>query len=353
MSEVRDILLETTNKIMKDLSTKEVITEVENGKWPSELWNTLEETGITGISIPEEKHGSGGTLGDALSVLQTAGYYAAPVPLAETMLAKWILSSCGITIPTGPLVIVTHSQGNTVRFKKSSKGWTISGLAKKVPWARFAKGVVVIGCSGDTMIAALLNPGSYTINHGENLAGEPLDEVIFNNVEAGIENVKKVPEHIDESELFLRGALTRIALMGGALERVLDLTVQYAKERTQFGRAIGRFQAVQQQLAVLAGEVTAAGMAAKVAISESEETADPSETAIAKIAVGQAVGRVVPIAHQVHGAIGFTDEHALQQSTRRLWVWRDEYGNESEWADRLGQEVLLKGSEGVWPFITR
>ncbi|EKN66944.1 acyl-CoA dehydrogenase domain-containing protein [Neobacillus bataviensis LMG 21833] len=352
MSEIRDILLTTTEKILKDHCTKEVITKVEQGIWPAPLWDTLEETGITNISIPVEMQGSGGSLGDALSVLQAAGRFAAPIPLAETLLSKWVLSTCNLPFPDGPLAIVMPSSTDSVKFTNTPAGWDISGTAKKVSWARFAKAIVVLGYCGDSLVAALLHPDLLTINNGENLAGESLDEVIFNHVGVEIENVKTMTSHMDETAIFTRAALTRIALMSGALERVLELSVSYAKEREQFGRSIGRFQAVQQQLAILAGEVTAAGVASNMAISDSEEEASWPSIALAKIRLGQAAGTVTPIAHQIHGAIGFTDEHVLQQYTRRLWAWREEFGNETVWAARLGERILSHGSESLYPLVT-
>jgi acyl-CoA dehydrogenase len=352
MSEIRDILLTTTEKILKDHSTKEVITEVEQGIWPAKLWETLEETGITSISIPEENQGSGGSLGDALSVLQAAGRFAAPIPLADTLLSKWVLSSCNLPFPDGPLAIVMPTSTASVKFTYSPAGWDISAAANKVSWARFAKAIVVLGYCEDSLVAALLHPDLVTINNGKNLAGESLDEVIFNHVVVGIENVKTMPSHMDESAISTVAALMRVALMSGALERVLELSVSYANERKQFGRSIGRFQAVQQQLAILAGEVTAAGVAANMAISESEEEASWLSTALAKITLGQAISVAAPIAHQIHGAIGFTDEHALQQYTRRLWGWREEFGNETTWAVSVGKKILALGSESLWPLIT-
>jgi acyl-CoA dehydrogenase-like protein len=141
------------------------------------------------------------------------------------------------------------------------------------------------------------------------------------------------------------GAALRAAQMAGALERVQELTVEHASTRTQFGQPLRRFQAVGQQLAVMAGEVAAARAAADAAI------ADPVEwkVAAAKVRAGEAVGRVADIAHQVHGAIGFTDEHPLHLFTRLLWRWRDEFGSEAEWASRLGS--LVEDKE-LWPLLT-
>jgi len=76
------------------------------------------------------------------------------------------------------------------------------------------------------------------------------------------------------------------------------------------------------------------------------------DVAVAKVRVGEAAGNGAAIAHQVHGAMGFTYEHSLHHSTRRLWAWREEFGNEAVWAARLGRMVAERGADGLWPFIT-
>ena len=140
----------------------------------------------------------------------------------------------------------------------------------------------------------------------------------------------------------------------GALETILDQSVQWALDRSQFGRPIAKFQAVQHNLATLAGEVAAAGAAADLA-AEACAGADlgEAEVAIAKVRAGEAAGAGAAIAHQVHGAMGFTYEHTLHHATRRLWSWREEFGNETVWATRLGRMVAARGADRLWPFITQ
>ena len=75
------------------------------------------------------------------------------------------------------------------------------------------------------------------------------------------------------------------------------------------------------------------------------------EVASAKIRVGEAATEGAGIAHQVLGAIGFTQEHTLHRFTRRLWAWRDDFGSESAWAVKLGQVVAAKGADGLWPML--
>ena len=152
------------------------------------------------------------------------------------------------------------------------------------------------------------------------------------------------------------GAAARAMQMAGALEAVLDLAVGYANERVAFERPIAKFQAVQHNLARLAGEtavaIAAAGSAADaIAHAAGFDEGVFLEAASAKIRVGEAAGEGAAIAHQVLGAIGFTQEHTLHRFTRRLWAWRDDFGNESFWAVKLGNMVAAKGADALWPML--
>ena len=160
----------------------------------------------------------------------------------------------------------------------------------------------------------------------------------------------------DENALLAVAAM-RSMQMAGACERVLELAADYAKERVQFGRPLAAFQAVQQQLAILAGEVAAARRAADHAFIAMDKVspdlgAAAFEVATAKVRSGEAAGKVAAIAHQVHGAMGFTYEHRLHRFTRRLWTWRGEAGSETYWAQRLGQQALADGADALWTNIT-
>ena len=186
----------------------------------------------------------------------------------------------------------------------------------------------------------------------ENLAGEPRDVAHFDSLPLAKSKVVRLPTGLSIDLIRSRWALTRVAMMSGALEYLLDTTVEYARERVQFGRPIGRFQAVQQQLAVLAGEVAAATAAAAAAAEAAEQGPALLETAIAKGRVGEAAGRASRIAHQVHGAIGFTHEHELHTRTRRLWAWRDELGSEGECFSQVGRAFCQRGADSLWPSLT-
>jgi acyl-CoA dehydrogenase len=153
-------------------------------------------------------------------------------------------------------------------------------------------------------------------------------------------------------------ALARTVQMAGTLTRVLELSLQYAGEREQFGRPIARFQAIQHTLAVMAAETAAALKAADAAVAALDAVATETaagrvalEVAAAKARVGEACGLVAEQAHQVHGAMGYTHEHQLHHFTRRLWAWRDEYGTESYWQQHLGRHLAGLGADSLWDYL--
>ena len=205
------------------------------------------------------------------------------------------------------------------------------------------------------MAVALDGVAGAEVATGRNMAGEPRDTLSFAGLRVAGDAVAPAAPGVDRAALYRRGALARAVLMAGAMERALDTAVTYAGERKQFGRPIAKFQAVQQQLAVMAGQVAAAGAAADAGV-EALSLDDPAKQefliAIAKTRVGDAATLASEIAHQVHGAIGFTKEYSLQLSTRRLWSWRDEFGGDTEWAARVGAYVCARGADALWPTLT-
>lgn len=147
-------------------------------------------------------------------------------------------------------------------------------------------------------------------------------------------------------------AFARSAQIAGALDAALALSVAYVNERQQFGRPLGKFQAVQQSLASFACEAAAANCAAMGAAQALDHGAAEFEIAAAKLRANRAVELGTTVAHQVHGAIGFTEEYALHHLTRRLWQWRSEFGNDAHWSGRLGESVIEAGAEAFWPDLT-
>jgi hypothetical protein len=147
-------------------------------------------------------------------------------------------------------------------------------------------------------------------------------------------------------------ALARAGQMAGAISAALTLSVEYTRQRQQFGKPLAAFQAIQQQLAVLAEEAAASRAAAAAASRAADRGEAVFEIASAKLRCNIAAGSAASIAHQVHGAIGFTMEYNLQKFTRPLWLWRSEYGNDRHWADIIGKLVASRGADGFWPGLT-
>jgi acyl-CoA dehydrogenase len=345
------IIVDTATRIFADLCEPKTINAAEEGIWPEALWDALEESGLTLTWVPDTLGGAGAEMIDGFAVLRVAGRFAAPVPLAETLLAGWLLAQAKITAPAGPMTIAPVYEDGHIELA----GHTLSGRARHVPFARNAHHVVVLAYQAGAPSVALVPADGLAISQGTSLAGEPRDTVSFDGSSAVA--VGPAPD-LDTLGLVQLGAAARAQQMAGALEHILDQSVQWSLDRVQFGRPIAKFQAVQHNLATLAGEVAAAGAAADAAaeaISRNGVGNDlvAAEVAIAKLRVGEAAGTGAAIAHQVHGAMGFTYEHSLHHATRRLWAWREEFGNETHWATQLGHMVAARGADALWPFITQ
>ena len=346
--ETRLLLREAAERLFEKHCNPETMRRADGGEFPQVLWRALSEAGYADALVPESAGGAGLEMTDALSLLFSAGRHAVPAPLAETMLAGWLLSSAGIPMPEGPLTVAPVREGETLIAKRDGAGWRIEGTATRVPWAHQCGAIAVLAEAEGKSIVALVSAADCAVNGGHNVAGEPRDDVVFSTNKS----VNGSESTVASAALRALGAVMRSAQMAGALQSILATSVQYASERVQFGRPIGRFQAIQQNLALLAGQAAAATAAAEAAIEAAARNLDSMAIAAAKIRAGEAAGIGAAIAHQVHGAIGFTQEHRLHYSTRRLWSWRDEFGNEAYWALRLGGEVAAAGADRLWQGIT-
>jgi len=315
-----------------------VLAAAEQGVWPGALWSAVEAAGYPDVLAA----GAAGMV-EATTILRAAGYHAAPIPLAETMLARWLCAACGVDAPVGALTIGPVEAEDRLDIAEAA----VSGHAGYIPWGREVAAVVLI--AGNTLLVAEQQAVKFT--PGKNLAAEPRDHL--DAVEPG-GRYAPLAQAADAPLMQRFGALFRAAQMAGAMEAALGLSTRYANDRVQFGRPIAKFQAIQQQLALLAEQAAAASVAvesAAIAVA-ADRPSSALAIAAAKIRAGEAAGKVAEIAHQVHGAIGFTQEHSLHRLTRRLWSWRDEFGSESHWSRELGREVMAAGPNALWPTIT-
>ena len=353
MDELRTILTETCTRLFTDHVTPAVLEAAETGEWPAALWQVLQENGLTLPQVPEARGGAGGTWGDAFVALTAAGRSAAPVPLAETMLAGSLLAEAGLDVPLGPLTVAPTHLGERLALVRQGSGWRLSGRATRVPWGARAGHVVVVAEGEGQAMIALVAAGAAKTEADASLAREPRDTLTWES--ASVAAAAPARSRLGRAPAFAGGALVRAAQIAGGLEFLLAQSVKYVTERRQFGRPLAAFQAIQHQLALLAGHTAGAGMAAQQAFHAVERAGEGSdvafEIAVAKVRTGEAAGLGAAIAHQCHGAIGFTYEHSLHFVTRRLWSWRAEFGAESHWSVALGREVAARGPEALWPHM--
>jgi len=349
-TETRSLLADTCTRLFTDQVTPALIEAAEKGAWPAALWQALEENGLTLPQIPESRGGSGGEWADAHVVLVAAGRFAVPLPLPETMIGAWLLSASGLKVPLGPLTVAPVRPTDRLTLNRDGGSFRLSGAAGRVPWGASAGHVVVAAESDGTPMIALVKGGGAKAEPDVNLAFEPRDTLTWSG--APVLAASPAGESLPLNALTVAGALARSAQMAGGLEFLLAQSVKYVTERVQFGRPLASFQAIQHQLALLAGHTAAAGMAAQRAFATMDAGDAAFEIAAAKIRAGEAAGLGASIAHQCHGAIGFTYEHSLHFVTRRLWSWRAEFGAEAYWAAVLGREVAARGADALWPYLT-
>ncbi len=344
MNESRSIVADTAARIFADLADPQEVNSAKDAGWKAPLWRALSEAGLTLAWVPEEQGGAGAELADGFAVLGVAGRYAAAVPLAETLLAGWLLSRAGLKAPEGAMSVAPARPRDRITLNADG---TLSGVARGVPFAKEAQHLAVLAGS-----VALVATSACRINDGVNLASDPSNTVTFDRVKP----LAIAKADIDQTALMLMGCVVRAVQTAGALQQVLDFTVRYANERVAFEKPIGKFQAVQHNLARLAGEVSAAMTAAHsaadaIARGGAFDDAIFLEATAAKIRSAEAAQEGAAIAHQVHGAIGFTAEHILHRYTLRMLAWRDDFGNESYWAAELGNKIAARGADDFWPLV--
>ncbi len=293
-----DLLGDAVEQLLAGHCTPAVVRAIDAGASPAALWQAVEESGFCDALVPEAMAGSGLHLSDVGVVFEACGRHALPVPLAQTLMARAVLAQAGHRAAPGSIALGLQDAS--------------CGVADAVLVS--AGGVLELRDARDTQRAPL-----FTARSGVDLLA----------VEAGL----------------------LAAMMAGAMRAIFDRTLQYANDRTQFGRSIGKFQAIQHQLSVMAEHTAAATMAARMACSGSGVVAAPLACAVAKARTSEAVVPVTAIAHAVHGAIGITEEYDLQLLTRRLQAWRVRAGAESYWNERIGRALLASDHDSLPEFV--
>jgi len=348
-----DTLIErSAQRLFSENVDKALLERFEAGAFPDALWRLVVDGGFDRALATDEAGGIGEGWSGVYPILRGIGYWHVPLPLGETMVAAMLLSSAGLEVPEGPVAIVEAGLDGALAVS----GGRVSGRAPAVPWAGGARWLLVSD-GASLALVDLHDAAASRVEPRLDVAKLPCGGVVLDGARAVASAANPLPAL--ERPVRTLGAIARSAMLVGALERVLEQSVSYVNDRVQFGKPIGRNQAIQQQLALIAGDVAAARTAALVACADapSPGATDCGATvfgaAVAKVRCGEAASRAAGIAHQVHGAIGFTYEHMLNYGTRRLWAWREQSGSDAWWAERLGRAAIAAGQAGFWPSITQ
>lgn len=319
------------DRLLASVCEPAAVKKIETGGDATAMWRALDEGGFPNLLAPETHDGAELALIDAAPLVALCGRYALPVPLAFTMFVRAALAQEATPLPSGPITLASHA------LVPSERGWRLP----QVPFGMTSDWVLVThngACALWPIKPENREPDGIYASLDCTLAwpqtpAEPI----------------ALPSLQPDDARYAGAALTAM-MMSGALERILDMTLGYANDRTQFGRPIGKFQAVQQQISVLAEWTFATRMAAKLACAPTGFMPTRNGTAIAKSYASEVAASAAAIVHAVHGAIGITAEHDLHLYTRRLHAWRRAFGSESAWQETLGR-AWLDSDETALDFI--
>lgn len=321
-------LLEPFERLLADAAPPAMVRGIDEGASAEVCWSTIADSGFLDALVPEDSGGAGLGLAEIAPLLCALGSRAVPVPVGETMIARALLGQAGIRPPEGAIVLVTATPDGS--------GWRTPAI----PLAGLASHALV-ELDGSAVLIAL--------------SPELVEAVGVHGSRAATLRLPRKPEILAEAAVPSGGlraaaAIVRATAIAGAANRLLDMTVAYANERVQFGKPIGRQQALQQQLAVMAEHVIAARMAAEI-VCAAGFPASLFRVAVAKTVTSQAAVPIATIAHAVHGAIGISEEYDLQLFTRRLHEWRLADGSEAYWSRLLGGARIESDTDTSIAFI--
>lgn len=317
---LRNELLEQFVRLLDEHCPPDAVRAIEAGGDIAPMWDGFVASGFVDALVAEDADGAGLSLAEMAPLLQAMGRFAMPLPLAETMVARKLLADAGQARPDGAIAFVT---GNA-----------------PVPYCLVARHFLVE--TGDRL---RLVPASAVVARSTGVHGSVTARI------GGAAQANGVEITAPGGGLRPVAALCRAAAMAGAAERLLEMTVAYANDRVQFGKPIGRLQAIQQQLSVMAEQVLIARFAAELGCRG--DWPSPADAAIAKTVSSGAAAKIADIAHAVHGAIGISAEHDLQLYSRALRAWRLYEGAETYWATRLGRERLATAATSSLDFVRR
>lgn len=312
-----NLLTDSFKNFLTDHCTPAVVRAIEAGQAHAELWTQLEASGYADAWVPEACGGSGLSLQDIYPVLECCGAFAMPLPLGETLLVRGLLARAGMAVPWGSVVMAVGQLGPDGQMRCAQVR-----CGAKADW-------VLVGCGEGCRLLPAADAQRQEV-------GFCLDVQMTWSAQSWGAAQAVVGVH----DLVMWQAALYAAQLAGALMAVFTRSLHYANDRHQFGKPIGKFQAIQHQLSVMSEHAFAARMAAQLGFHTDGAVPDRLRVAMAKARTSEAALEVAGLSHSIHGAIGFTVEFDLQLYTRRLHAWRQAAGSESHWHDVLGAALL-------------
>ncbi len=339
---MRDLLIQSLERLLADQCTPEFLRHCEEQHGPEllDVWQTLEDSGFALAAVSEAAGGAGLPWSDIYPLLQLMGAHALPLPLAENLLAAALLDQAGIDLPEGALTLGDGACAG-LRLEGGPGTWRLSGSVAHVPWARQCAHVVVdaLDAQGRPWIA-LVARASAQLQPDLNVAREPRDRLLLD----GAVPVAAAPWPQPEMAAPVRvhGAMARSAQMAGAMERIVQTSVQYAGERVQFGKPIGSYQAIKHQLANAWMGVDNARLAVLYATAALDGALADARfaCAVAELEAIEGALTCTRTAIQVHGGMGFTWEHDAHLYLKRAQHLAARLGGASRALDQVEELAL-------------
>lgn len=319
---------EAIEAILVDQCTPAAIRAIENGGPAGALWGALAESGFLELMASEEAGGAGLDLDAIFPIFVAFGRHAVPVPAAQSIAARALLGD--VAAPQGMVTLIGHAR--RADDGSVSAGNVAFGAIADHALANIDGQLVLLDCARAARTTTGIRGGlAASLRWPADAIGTPVGD--------------------SGAQVAVFSAALHAAAIAGAMERLFTMTLGYCNDRVQFGKAIGKFQAIQHQLSVMAEHVACAGVAAELAFKAGEKVPARLAAATAKARTSASVPLVASTAHALHGAIGVTEEFDLQLYSRRLHEWRMADGSEAYWNRVVGETMLGGSAPSVLQFV--
>ncbi|MGJ7566411.1 acyl-CoA dehydrogenase family protein [Variovorax sp. GB1R11] len=319
---------EAIEAILVDQCTPATIRAIENGGSATALWDALAESGFLELMASEKAGGAGLDLDAVFPIFVAFGQHAVPVPAAQSIAARALLGD--VAAPQGMVTLAGHARRE--HDGSVSAGHVAFGAIADHVLANIEGRLVLLdGARAQRTMTGIRGSLSASLRWAGDAVGAPVGD--------------------NGAQVAVFSAALHAAAIAGAMERMFSMTLGYCNDRVQFGKAIGKFQAVQHQLGVMAEHVASSGVAAELAFRAGEKIPSPLAAATAKARTSASVPLVASTAHALHGAIGVTEEFDLQLYSRRLHEWRMADGSEAYWNRIVGEALLGNATPSVLQFV--